>query len=144
MKKSRSSADESSLEEPLINLTPLIDVVFVVLITFILIAPAIQLDRVELAEAGSSSQKAPPPSNTHLTLHVKADNTIWFQGRSLTVKQLEEALRASKKQYPKETPQVIQDQKAAFGTYQTVKNTLEACGFEQMDIVLSPAKPCAR
>jgi biopolymer transport protein ExbD len=43
-----------------------------------------------------------------------------------------------KKRYPNQTPQVIQDTRAQFGTYQSVKNTLEICGFEQMDVVLKP------
>ena len=42
-------------EEPLINLTPLIDVVFVVLIMFIVIAPMLEVERVELASAGESA-----------------------------------------------------------------------------------------
>ncbi|MCC6128091.1 MAG: biopolymer transporter ExbD [Chlamydiae bacterium] len=141
MRKRRYATDEDFVEEPLINLTPLIDVVFVVLITFMLIAPAIQLDHVELADGGPSHAKEPiSPSAPHLVVHVKADNTIWFQGRSVSVKELEEGLKKGKKQHPNETPQVVQDRKAAFGAYQTVKNTLETCGFEQMDIVLSPAR----
>lgn len=139
MRRFRQGADDSSLEEPLINLTPLIDVVFVVLITFILIAPAIQLDHVELAESGSAAVKNPTAAS-HIVIHVKADNTIWFQGKNVSDQQLKKALLQRKKENPKEIPQVIQDKKAAFGTYQTVKNTLEACGFEQMDIVLSPPR----
>ncbi len=140
-KRRHSNSSEELSEEPLINLTPLIDVVFVVLITFMLIAPAIQLDHVELAEGGPSSAKeiAGEPKKS-LVIHVKADNTIWFQGSSVSLKELEEGLKKGKKQHPKEIPQIVQDQKAAFGTYQTVKNTLETCGFEQMDIVLRPAK----
>ena len=42
------------IEEPQINLTPLIDVVFVILIMFILIAPILELDRIDLADAGGS------------------------------------------------------------------------------------------
>jgi biopolymer transport protein ExbD len=51
MRKKRVSSLFSNAEsdEPLINLTPLIDVVFVVLIIFILIAPMLEIDRVKLA-----------------------------------------------------------------------------------------------
>ena len=137
MRKQRGQTEEDSLDEPLINLTPLIDVVFVVLITFMLIAPVLDLDHVELAASGPSSQKnelSPSP----ISIYVKGDNTIWFQGSSLTPRQLEEKLKIEKMKHPAQTPQVIQDCKAEFGTYQIVKNTLETCGFDQMDIVLKP------
>ncbi len=139
MKRRSRAAEESSLEEPLINLTPLIDVVFVVLITFMLIAPVLHLDHVELASSGQAKEHV-APNQSPLSIHVKADNTIWFQGRSLSVQELEAKLRLEKKSHPGQTPQVIQDHRASFGTYQTVKNTLENCGFDQMDVVLSPAR----
>ena len=139
MRRSRHFHEDEAPDEPLINLTPLIDVVFVVLISFMLIAPILDLDHVELAHRGPSSQKEQPSSQTSpLTIHVKSDNTIWFQGQALSAKQLEEKLKIEKKRHPNQTPQVVQDHRAQFGTYQTVKNTLETCGFDQMDIVLKP------
>ena len=82
MRRSRHFHEDEAPDEPLINLTPLIDVVFVVLISFMLIAPILDLDHVELAHRGPSSQKEQPSSQTSpLTIHVKSDNTIWFQGR---------------------------------------------------------------
>lgn len=139
MRRSRASSEESSLEEPLINLTPLIDVVFVVLITFMLIAPVLHLDHVELASSAQAKESAPQVQSS-ITIHVKADDTIWFQGRSLSSKELEAKLKSEKSSYPNQIPQVIQDRRASFGSYQTVKNTLENCGFEQMDVVLSPTQ----
>ena len=43
-----------------------------------------------------------------------------------------------KKNHPREIPRVFQDKNATFGTYQTVKNAVEAAGFEEMDIILKP------
>lgn len=136
MRRFRSKETDSSGEEPLINLTPLIDVVFVVLITFMLIAPVLHLDHVELAQG--NARPMAKSAKPHLSIHVKSDDTIWFQGRSLSTKQLEEALKKEKSSHPDYTPQIIQDRKASFGAYQTVKNTLEHCGFSEMDVVLAP------
>jgi len=64
--------------EPTLNLTPLIDVVFVILIMFIVIAPLLELDRVQLAEGhaamtpGTSSVQEGSP----ITIHVRQDNTL--------------------------------------------------------------------
>ncbi|HEY4254860.1 MAG TPA: biopolymer transporter ExbD [Chlamydiales bacterium] len=139
MKWRRQEGEDDLPEEPLINLTPLIDVVFVVLIAFILIAPVLDIDRVDLAASGGEKKKeAPSPEQSPLTIVVRADNSIWMQGKRFSPEELEKTLVAQKKLYPQKTPQVIHDKSASFGTYQTVKNTLERCGFEEMDILLKP------
>jgi biopolymer transport protein ExbD len=127
-------------EEATINLTPLIDVVFVVLIIFILIAPMLELDRVELASAAATPNKhsANAESNT-LTIHVHSDNTIWFHGKCVTAEQLTDLLKTARRQGNHRIPQLFQDKKACFGTYQNVKNAIEMAGFEQVDVILKPS-----
>lgn len=136
----RASFEDDSIDEPTINLTPLIDVVFVVLISFMIIAPILDIDIVDLAASGTEKKKDSFTSEqSPLSIIVRADNTIWMQGKKLSLEELERFLLAQKKQYPGRTPQVVHDRNASFGTYQSVKNTLEKCGFEQMDIVLKPS-----
>lgn len=142
MTRSRISfTGQSVFEEPTVNLTPLIDVVFVILIMFIVIAPLLELDRVELAEgpvamlaASSSVQESSP-----ITIHVHPDNTIWFNNQQVTPKDLAAKLKQAKIQYPQARPQIFHDKKAHFGTYQTVKNAAEEAGFSYIDIILKPA-----
>lgn len=133
-----SLLEEDSFEEPLINLTPLIDVVFVVLITFILIAPALDIDPIQLAASSGLDPKKDlsQVQNAPISITIQADNSIWYQGKSLSLKELEGKLKAAKKQSPQATPQLLQDSRAQFGTYQSVKNLLETLGFEEMDVVL--------
>ena len=123
------------------NLTPLIDVVFVILIAFIVIAPLLELERVELADAAiaahdpsQSVQEASP-----ITIHVRENNSIVINGQPVAVDQLILVLKKIKLQYPKARPQLFHDKKAQFGTYQIVKNAAESVGFKQMDIILKPA-----
>jgi biopolymer transport protein ExbD len=135
MVKRRFISDDEPIEEPVINLTSLIDVVFVVLISFMLIAPVLEIDSIDLAVGGLEKKS---PESTPLTVQVRADNSIWMQGRHLSLSELEQTLLAQKKLYPRQVPQVVHDRNASFGTYQSVKNTMERCGFEQMDVVLKP------
>src|SRR3569832_308568 len=138
MRRQRSIPAEH--EEASINLTPLIDVVFVVLIIFILIAPMLELDRVELSNAASTPNKqAATSENSSFTIHVHADNTIWFQSKCVTVEQLTGLLKQARKQGNHRVPQLFQDKRACFGTYQNVKNAVEMAGFEQMDVILKPS-----
>ncbi len=138
MRRRRLQREPDLPDEPLVNLTPLIDVVFVVLICFMLIAPVLDIDVVELATGGPKKQTASPSETAPLVIVVKADNSLWMQGKRLSTDELERALLQQKKRGSKQIPQVIHDKNASFGTYQAVKNVLERCGFEQMDIVLKP------
>lgn len=137
-----SFSSQPAFEEPLINLTPLIDVVFVILIMFIVIAPLLELDRVELADgpiAALSSSSSSVQESSPITIHVHADNTIWFNNQERSVTDLIAQLKAAKIQFPHAHPQVFHDKKAHFGTYQGVKNAAEEAGFSRIDIILKPA-----
>lgn len=139
MRKQRRSSYAYS-EEATINLTALIDVVFVVLIIFILIAPMLELDRIQLASAAQKDAHEVPAiqENSPIAIHVHADNSIWFNNKSVTANQLVELLKEAKKKYPQKIPQLFHDRKAYFESYQEVKNAVECSGFEQLDIILQP------
>lgn len=129
-------------EEGEMNLTPLIDVVFVVLIVFILLAPLaapLQIEQIDLAQG---NQKLPPLlENNHqaITIYVYADNSIRVNGAIVQLSSLSSYLRKIKTTH-QENPQRIclfHDEKAHFGTYQQVKNGVEKAGFTVMDVVLT-------
>lgn len=139
-KRQNLLSEEDAIEEPLVNLTPLIDVVFVVLIAFMLIAPILNIDSIQLTPSNSSNKKELPTIATNpLSISIRADDSIWFQGEKMGLKELQQKLKIEKKRKPNDTPQLIPDAQAHFETYQQVKNIFEACGFEQVDIVLRPS-----
>ncbi len=133
-------APSSRQEESLINLTPLIDVVFVVLIMFIIVAPLLELDRVELAEHRVQENKkmATSPENDPLVIHVHRDNTIIFNTQKVDARQLYTLLREARVRAPQHIPRIFHDRKAYFETYQAVKDAVESAGFCEMDVVLKP------
>lgn len=127
------SRDDLSFDEPLINLTALIDVIFVLLITFMILAPILNVEHVELAQKGASTKTK--AHQAVLSIFIKADDRLVFEGKELSFVELKTCLQ--KKSYNKEViPQVLVDQKSHFGLYQNVKNLLEDCGFSEMDLVL--------
>lgn len=142
MSRSRISyKTPSDIEEPTVNLTPLIDVVFVILIMFIVIAPLLELDHIELADSAKTSVDASKSvqETSPIAIHVRQDNTVWFNQQQVDFNQLTAELRQAKVKFPKATPQVFHDRKAQFGTYQCIKNCAEEAGFSQLDIILKPA-----
>lgn len=126
--------------EPELNLTPLIDVVFVILIMFIVIAPLMEYENVQLAEASASdlSQAKSVASTSAISIHVKSDNIITLNGECVGCEDLPAKLQQAKQQHPQATPQLFQDKRAHFGTYQNVKNAAEKAGYNSLDLILSP------
>ena len=54
----------------------------------------------------------------------------------MNLTELKKSLVLAKKERPNEIPQLLPDAQSYFEVYQQIKNVLEACGFEQMDIYL--------
>ncbi len=129
-----------TIEEPMINLTPLIDVVFVILIMFIVIAPLLEMDQVELADGPTAASITPSVQEASLvTIYVHQDNTIWLNKQKLSSSELVNQLKQAKQQFPNARPQIFHDKSAHFGTYQSVKNAAEEAGFSHLDVILKPA-----
>ena len=136
-RRSRFPWNETTEGGELINLTPLLDVLFVVLILFILIAPLLELDRINLASTEETTRdkrdfNAPSP----IKISVKSDNTLTLNDKTITLQSLKTHLLPLKNQSPNTIPQLYHDKNAPFGTYQSIKNQVEACGFTDLDIIL--------
>lgn len=124
-------------EEPAVNLTPLIDVVFVVLIMFIVIAPMLEYDSIDLASSsGLTSQ--PAQQMSPIAIEIKGDHVIYVNRHPVAEGQVGEALKVLKEHFPTAVPQLYCDTKAPFGMYQLIKNSAEQAGFEQLEVVLKP------
>lgn len=124
-------------EEPSVNLTPLIDVVFVMLIIFIVIAPLLEVDQVELARGRPSAENTASETSP-IAVYVKADDSVWLNRQRIAISELKGRASLLRQAHPGVRPQVFHDRRAHFGTYQQVKNGMEEAGFDQMDILLNP------
>lgn len=140
MKKGLLLFREEIDEEPTVNLTPLIDVVFVVLILFILVAPLVEFDRISLATAGSGKTMdlTSLEKGKELKIQVYRDNTITLNGSPIKLSELEQQLHQLYLYSPELRPQLFHDEEATFGTYQSIKNAVESVGFETLDVILKP------
>jgi biopolymer transport protein ExbD len=133
----RISFPDSDNEGELINLTPLLDVLFLILVFFILIAPLLDFDRIDLAASSENKQELSQLSeNAPLKIYVQKDNSIWLSSHQISFSDLTIALDQYYKSRPNDIPQLYQDRDASFGTYQKIKNLVETIGFEQLDVVL--------
>lgn len=126
---------DSDVEENIVNLTPLIDVLFVVLISFILIAPMLKIDQITLTETTqelpSLSKKGP------IRILLKKDGSLLLNQQKVNFAILEKKLNDNKnKQIP---PQILPDKDLPFYQYQKIKDLVQSCGFTEIDVVLQPS-----
>jgi biopolymer transport protein ExbD len=134
----RRSRRTQNFEEDLVNLTPLIDVIFVVLLMFILIAPIISLQNVELAGGNKESLEKLISPKDKLQIYVNEDNTVWVKDQEINLIQLERLLELAKQQHPTMRLQLFQDRRSQFGVYQKVKSLAQQAGFDTIDVILKP------
>lgn len=137
-RRSRSLSSSSQDDESLLNLTPLIDVVFVVLIIFILIAPMLEVDKIKLSSSSQETNHKPASASDALAIYVHEDNSIWINQKKVTLEELPSFLKKEKQKHLTQTPQLFHDKKAHFGTYQIIKNAAEGAGYEELDVILLP------
>ena len=137
MRKRAYSIEE---EMPAINLTPLIDVVFVILIMFILIAPMLEMDQIQLADASLNSKEMSllQKEESAIAIHVDHLNKLSINSKVIPEDMWVKHFILLKNTYPKTKPLLFHDKRAQFGTYQKVKGALEKAGFTELDIVLGP------
>jgi biopolymer transport protein ExbD len=138
IKQNRRISTTAQEEESLINLTPLIDVVFVILIMFILLAPMVDLDRVELVRNTTAQRgKAPSVDGEHpVVIHVLEDNTILLNGTKTPLAELKQRLSALHHKYPHVALQLFHDRHAYFETYQAIKLAAEDADFAELEVIL--------
>ena len=137
MRRKSSSYNERDDDGELINLTPLLDVLFVILIMFMLIAPLMEIDRIALAPGNHLDKHHPALTpSSHIKIYIQRDNTIWIGNEKIPYESLSLKLSSLKLQFPSDKPQLFLDDGAHFGLYQRIKNCMENLQFESLDIFL--------
>lgn len=114
-----------ALEEPQINLTPMIDVVLNLLIFFMLGTRFADMERqfdVQLPTASSAQPLTSPPDE--IVVNVFADGRIVVKQETLSLVELETQLRSAQARYADQAVLIRGDGQ---GVYQNVMNVLAAC-----------------
>jgi biopolymer transport protein TolR len=115
------------------NLTPLIDVMVVLLIIFMISAPLMTVTvPVDLPEVGKgSSSDAEEP----LVISIDKDNNIYLQDTKLQLTELIPKLQAVTGQKPDQRIFIRADQSLTYGTMMKIMSEMTAAGFTKVSLV---------
>jgi len=135
---SSGGAGRSTLTD--INVTPLVDVMLVLLIIFMVTAPLIQQGvAVNLPEARAKAIDAPEQK---LVLSVKADRTLWLGGGEdaarVPTERLEEVLRANARAQKDKELFLMADRTLPYGVVVEVMATIQRAGITSIGMITSP------
>ncbi|MGC3997915.1 MAG: protein TolR [Anaeromyxobacter sp.] len=141
---SGGTSGRQSLTE--INVTPLVDVMLVLLIIFMVTAPLIQQGvEVKLPEAKAAPVKA---EEQKLVLSVKADRSIWLgsseNATRIPFDDLEDKLRANARAQKDKMLYLMADQALPYGYVVEVMATVQRAGVENVGMITNPSQAADR
>jgi biopolymer transport protein ExbD len=129
------------MEEPHINLTPLVDIVFNLLL-FLMLATRFAADEdaeqkfdVQLATAAAARPLTALPDE--LVIRVAANGTVQLNGKPRTLRELEADLAKAKKNY---ADQSVLIRGEGQGPYQNVVDVLAVCERAKINVVSLPVR----
>ena len=132
------SLDDGSRRRPLaeINITPLVDVMLVLLIIFMVAAPMIQTGvKVDLPQV-----KTPPveSTDTKVVLAITRDRKIYLAETEVPITELAEKLRTNARLQKERELLVHADRNLSYGVVLEVMGLARAAGIESLGMVTDP------
>ena len=130
---SKAGHTQTSLAE--INITPLVDVVLVLLVIFMLTAPVLQ-SGIEVAVPKTKTVKE--ITEQRLVVTINRDSEVFLQDKPINVNDLTTQLANSGKDPAHQTIYVEADEKVPFGAFASVMDAVKQAGITNISIVTQP------
>lgn len=118
-----------------LDLTPLIDCIFQLLIFFLLTASFVTTPNMGV-EQPKASTKAAPSERRDLIVVVTREGAIQFENRTLTAGQLLAELQAQQQKQPDGRVLIQADTKAYHGQVVRVMDAAKAAGFKRLGVAI--------
>ena len=117
-----------------INVTPLVDVMLVLLIIMMIIAPLLQKGvDVRLPIAINSASK--PETQDQTVLGIKADKTVWINGVEVRKEELRQRLDSILETKKEKLILIKADEDAPYSAVMDAMDTLRASGIEDVGLI---------
>jgi biopolymer transport protein ExbD len=119
-----------------INVTPLVDIMLVLLIIFMLTAHLIAKQAIEIELPRAAQSTALPP--TTLAIALKADGALFLNEKPITAAALRDAIKAAVARDPKTQAIIAGDKRVSHGRVVWVLDTVKSLGITQFAIQIDP------
>lgn len=119
-------------DEPEINITPMLDIVFIMLIFFIVTTTFIKETGVTVEKPDAVTAESRPQGN--ILVGVDSDDQIWMNGNQIELSDVRTLVQRSRAENPEGSVILIADQEARQGTLVDVMDQVQAAGVRRMAI----------
>jgi biopolymer transport protein TolR len=120
-----------------INVTPLVDVMLVLLIIMMLVAPMLQKGvDVKLPEAGNTSDK--PENQEQTVVAVDAANRFWVNGVQVAKHEFADRVKAALEDRAERVVLIKGDQDASYGAIMEAMDYLHEAEIEDIGLITDP------
>jgi biopolymer transport protein TolR len=121
-----------------INITPLVDVVLVLLLIFMLTAPVLQ-SGVEVAIP--KTRTVNQLTEERMVVTIDREQNVFLQDKPVNVNQLPTLLKTTSKPDAKRIIYLRADERVPFGAFASVMDAVKQAGITNISIVTQPLKP---
>ena len=126
-----------------INVTPLVDVVLVLLIIFMVVAPQmLQGPEVDLPDTAKPSEQGEDPNRILVTINGRGE--LWIDDQQVATERFGEVLRAAVDAQPERKVVIRGDAQLAFGEVRQAMVAVEEAGFHGVGLIAKSAGTPAR
>ena len=126
------SRRHATQEEPEINITPMLDIVFIMLIFFIVTTTFVRETGVTVEKPEASTAESRPRGN--ILIGVDSDNQVWMNGSQIELSDVRTQVQRARAENPEGSVILISDKGARTGTLVDVMDQVQAGGVARMAI----------
>jgi len=119
-------------DEPEINITPMLDIVFIMLIFFIVTTTFVRETGVTVDKPEALTAEARPQGN--VLIGVDSSNGIWMNGSQIELSDVRTLVQRARAENPEGSVILISDKGARTGTLVEVMDQVQAAGVSRMAI----------
>lgn len=118
-----------------INITPLVDVVLVLLLIFMLTAPVLQ-SGIEVAVPHTRSVNQ--LTEERMVITIDKDQSVFLQDKPVNINELASRLQSTGKPEAKRIVYIRSDERVPFGAFASVMDAVKQAGITNISIVTQP------
>jgi len=119
-------------EEPEINITPMLDIVFIMLIFFIVTTTFVRETGVTVEKPQALTAESRPQGN--ILIGVDSGNQVWMNGSQIELSDVRTQVQRARAENPEGSVILISDKGARTGTLVDVMDQVQAAGVRRMAI----------
>ena len=123
-------------QETDINLTPMLDIVFIMLIFFIVSTSFVRETGIDPSRPFAATARIVPGAN--VLIGLSASGAVWMEGESVDLTTMHSRVEALRLRNPASSVVIVADETAPAGALQRVLDSVRAAGIERVSVAARP------